>query len=192
MAGAAPQARFSWQAQHSEHLQLVLRGTCSTCLRLVLHGRCSTLSTSGSFCMAGAALEACQLRIARHFFKAQTIYTPSSNTPSSNTPSSRQHHLHNIINTISPTQPHQLINTSPSTQHHLHYIIKHWQVRHLGHCHLTPSASFLLISLFVFLRCGLFFVFVSLAYSTVGCPKTLLTCGIIRPYNSHLFSIFSS
>ena len=91
---------------------------------------------------------------------------------------STQHHLHYITKLT-------IINTTPSTQHHQHNIIKHWQVQHLGHCHLTPSASFLLISLFVFLRCGLFFVFVSLTYSTVGCPKTLLTCGVIRSYNEN-------
>ena len=50
MAGTAlgaPQARFAWQAHHSEHLRLVLRGTCST-----------------SFCAADAALGACQARFA--------------------------------------------------------------------------------------------------------------------------------
>ena len=75
----APQARFAWQAQHSEHLRLVLRGrrsTWSTFLevggslatsdangcRLVWRGRCSTWSTSGSFFVAGAALGAAQAR----------------------------------------------------------------------------------------------------------------------------------
>ena len=74
VAGAgAPQARLPWQAQHLEHLRLVLRGRCSTWstfikLRgspatnedfgrlLVLPGRRSTWSTSGSFCVACAAL----------------------------------------------------------------------------------------------------------------------------------------
>ena len=108
-----------------------------------------------------------------------TIYTTSA-TP---------HHQHILINTSRSTS-HHLHNTNyttPSTQHHLHYIIKHWQGQHLEHCHLTPSASFPLIPLFVFLLCGLFFVFVSLTYSTVGCPKALLTCGVIRPYNARLF-----
>ena len=109
-----------------------------------------------------------------------SIYTTSPNTPSST-----QHHPHITINTSPSTQHHlhNTIHTTPSTQNHLHYIIKHWPVQHLGHCHFTPSASFLLIPLFVFLRCGLFFVFVSLTYSTVGCPKILLTCGVIRSYN---------
>ena len=107
VAGAAlgaPQARFAWQAQHSEHLRLVLRGMRSTWstfievggnyafrrgvvlrgrpalgapqarfvwqaqhlehLRLVLRGRRNTRSTSGSFCVAGAALGAPQARFA--------------------------------------------------------------------------------------------------------------------------------
>ena len=115
-------------------------------VRLLLRGRCSTLSIS--FCMAGAALEASQLRIAGHFFKAQTIHTPSTlhlqthhhqdNTVSTtlstqthqhnniNTTPSTHHHQPFTINNSSSTQhhPHITINTSPSTQHHLHYIIK--------------------------------------------------------------------
>ena len=79
------------------------------------------------------------------------------------------HHLHHIINTTSSTQPHQHITIymTPSTQHrlhnimhttHLHYIITYWQVQHLEHCHLTPSASFLLIPLLLFfvVACSLF------------------------------------
>ena len=133
----APLSRFAWQLQHLEHQSL--------------------------FCMAGAALDASQLGIAGHFFKAQTCSKHPHNTiytTSSNTPSSRQHHLHNIINTISSTQPHQRITiyTTPSTEHHLHYIIKHLQVQHLEHCHISPSASFLLIPLLLFfvVDCSLF------------------------------------
>ena len=150
MAGAAlgaPQPRLAWQAQHLQHLQLVFRG------------KCSTWSTSGSFCVAGAALEASQLRIARHFFRSQTIHTTPStlrhqtqhhqHTHIIYTTSSTQHHQHNLTNTSPSTQHHlhNSINTTPSTQHHLHYTIKHWQVQHLEHCHITPSASFLLIPL---------------------------------------------
>ena len=66
----APQARFAWQVQHSEHLRLVLRGRCSGSpatsdafgRRLVLRRRRSARSTSGSFCVAGAALGAPQAR----------------------------------------------------------------------------------------------------------------------------------
>ena len=99
---------------------------------------------------------------------------------------STQHHLHYITKLT-------IINTTPSTQHHQHNIIKHWQVQHLGHCHLTPSASCLLIPLFVFLRSGLFFVFVvDLVHSWMS--EDLLTCGVIRSYNSsHLnYSVSSS
>ena len=125
-----------------------------------------------------------------------TIYTAPST----------QHHLHYIINTTpstlrlqtqhhqhapstlhlqhvaTPHHQHNLINTSPSTQHHPHNTI-YTTSSNIGRCsNFTPSASFLLIPLFVFLRSGLFFVFVLLTFSTVGCPKTLLTCGVIRSF----------
>ena len=205
VAGAAPvawqaqhlaalgalQAPFAWQAQHLGHVRLVLRGrssTWSTFLEvggspatsdmqiangscLVLRGRRSTWNTSSSFCVAGAALGAPCAQHLLHYIIRHTIYT----TPSP------QHHQHNLTNTTSSTHYHlhNTIYTTPSTQHHLHYILS----SNIGRCsNLTPSASFLLIPLFVFLRCGLFFVFVLLTYSTVGCPKTLLTCGVIRSY----------
>ena len=67
--------RFAWQAQHLQQLRLVLRGRrspWSTFIdvhgspatidyfgrRIVLRGRRSTCSSSGSFCVAGAALGA--------------------------------------------------------------------------------------------------------------------------------------
>ena len=70
VAGAAlgaPPACFAWQAQHLEHLRPVLRGRrigAPRSLRLVLRGRLSTWSTSGLFCVAGAALGAPQARFA--------------------------------------------------------------------------------------------------------------------------------
>ena len=109
-----------------------------------------------------------------------TIYTTSSS----------QHHLPTSSNTTSSTQPHQhsTIYITPSKQHQLHniiltrpshYIITYWQVQHLEHCHPTPSASILLTPLLLwFVLCS-----VSLTYSTLGCPKTLLTCGVIRSFN---------
>ena len=80
MAGAAlgaPPARFAWQAQHLEHLTLVLcgrRSTWSTVIdvrgslatsddfghRVLLRGKSSTWS--GSFCVAGAPLGVPQVR----------------------------------------------------------------------------------------------------------------------------------
>ena len=193
--GASP-ARFAWQAQHSEHLRFVLRGRCSTWSTfievggslatsdafgscLVLGSRRSTWSISVSFCMAGAALGAAQVRFAwqaQHlehlrlvlrgrcstgsisaaycepFFRAQTIHTTPTTVHHQtqhhqhthqlhfiiNTTSSTHHHLHNTIYTTSSTQhhlhyiiKHNIINThisyiSSSTQHHLHYIIKHY------------------------------------------------------------------
>ena len=73
----ALQASFAWQPQHLEHLRLLLRdrgsswstfievgGSLATSdangRRFVLRGRRSTWSTSGSFCVAGAALGALQ------------------------------------------------------------------------------------------------------------------------------------
>ena len=83
VAGAAigaPRARFAWQAQHFEHLHRGRRksGDASFSwqaqhlehLRLVLRGRRSIRSTSGSFCVAGAALGAPHARFAwqpQHF-----------------------------------------------------------------------------------------------------------------------------
>ena len=77
-----------------------------------------------------------------------------------NTTPSTAHHQHNTINTTSATPYHQhnLINTSPSTQHHPHNTI-YTISSNIGRCsNLTPSASFLLIPLVVFLclDCSLF------------------------------------
>ena len=177
--GASP-ARFAWQAQHLEHLRLVLRG------------RRSTWSISGSFCRAGAALEASQLHIARHFFKAQTSPTPPSTLHLQThhhqdntiyTTPSTLHHQHNTIyttssNTTSSTQLHQHITIykTPSTQHH--------QTVAGAALGALPYYPFCLIptdSLWIVL-CS-----VSLTYSTVGCPKTLLSCGVSRSYNFEVF-----
>ena len=128
-----------------------------------------------------------------------TIYTTSST----------QHHLHyiikhNIINTHhlheSSTQHHQhnLINTSPSTKHHLHntiYTTPSTPSTHIyttssntGRCSTWSTAILALLphscwypfcySLLRIVLCS-----VLLTYSTVGCPKTLLACGVVRFYN---------
>ena len=164
---------FAWQAQHLEHLSLFF---C---------GRPSTWSTSVSFFVAGAAFGAPQSHFAwqvQHWKHLSCVLRLRGNTI--NTTPSTQHHPHNTIYTTSSTQ-----------QHHLRYIITYWQVQHLKHCHLTPSASFLLVPLL------LFFVVVcccsvSLTYSTLGYPKTLLTCGAIRSDNfkeaNHFHLQFSS
>ena len=127
-------AAFAWHAQHLEHLSFILRG------------RRSTWSTSVSFSVAGASLEPSYPSAHLHI----TIYTTLST----------QHHLHYIVNTASSTHHHlhNTIYTTSSTQHHLHYIITYWQVQRLEHCHLTPSASFLLIPLLFFfvVVCSLF------------------------------------
>ena len=88
--------------------------------RLLLLGRCSTWSTSVSSYVAGAALEASQLRIAvaGQHHQHNTINTTSS------TQHHLRHHQDNTINTTSSTQHHQHnTNTTPSTQHHQHNII---------------------------------------------------------------------
>ena len=122
--------------------------------------------------MAGAALEhlSCILRL-----RGNTINT----TPST------QHPQHNIIYTTPSTQHHQYntINTTPSTQHHLHNII-HTTPSTLRHHILAgaalgalPPYPFCLIPAdtpLVILRCGFLLCSVSLAYSTLGCPKTFV------------------
>ena len=252
---------FAWQAQHLEHLRFVLRGRRSTwntfievCgspatsddfgRRLVLRRRCSTWSTSGWFCMAGAALEASQLRFAGHFLKAQTIHT----TPSTLHHHQTHHHQDNTISTTPSTQSHQHITiyTTSSTQHHLHYIINtthlhyiiikhniinthhlrgkrvtcaHWKrvtctlkaghLRTLKASHLRTLSGHVRTLMLGGLGWGgvgwgawtslpltcslpgaalgalpaiLALLPHSMTYSTVGCPKTLLTCGVIRSY----------
>ena len=108
---------FAWQAQHLEHLQLVLRG------------RCSTWSTSVSFCVAVAALGAPKSRFAwqvQHWTHLSWVLRGISLRLKPST----QHHLHYIITyTIIKTTPsprhhqHNLINTTSSTHHHLHNTI---------------------------------------------------------------------
>ena len=192
VAGAAlgaPRFHFAWQAQHLEHLAFILRGWCSTG------------SISLAYCGCGACSyfpEFHGLRLL-HVSWVQTDGLVSSqtdgnthpmncspNTTSSThniyTTSSAQHHQHNFINTSPPSQHHlhNTIYTTSSTQHYLLYIITYWQVQHLERCHLTPSASFLLIPLLLFFVV-VFLCSVSLTYSTLGCPKALLTCGLSGP-----------
>ena len=146
VAGAAlgaPGARFAWQAQHSEHLRLVLRSRRSTWntftevfgspatsdafgRHLTLRGSSSTWSSSASFCVAGAALGASQSH-----FAVQVKHSASQILPSRcrtwrsvsfckagaalGAPST-QYHLDYIIR-------HTIINTTPSPQHHQHNLI---------------------------------------------------------------------
>ena len=166
VAGAALgtlQARLAWRAQHLEHLRRIWRGRCSTWStfievrgspatsdyfgrRLVLRGRCSTWSTSGLFGVAGAALgapQACFALAGQHWKHLSCVLRGMF--------LQRSNHLHSIITTTPATQHHlqhhlhNIINTTPST-----HIITYWQVQHLEHCHVTPSASFLLIPLLLF------------------------------------------
>ena len=186
VAGAAlgaSLARFVWQAQHSEHLHIEVGWSLATRdafrRHLVLRGWRSTWSTSGSFCVAGSALGAPQARFAwqteqhitfTHHHLHIIVYTASST----------HHHLHSIINTAPSPQHHltshhlhNIINTTPSTLHH--HILAGAALGAL------PSYPSCLIPadtpLFIFR--GGFFVLFSLTYSTLACPKTLLTCGVI-------------
>ena len=120
-----------------------------------------------------------------------------------NTTPSRQHHQHNTINTTSVSF---CVAGAALGASQCHFA---WQVRHSDTAHgaknflhtltiyslrksfssfstilpLLPHSSwypFCFSSLWIVL-CS-----VSLAYSTGGCPKTLLTCGVIRSFNFFL------
>ena len=172
VAGAAlgaPQFHFAWQAQHLEHLGLILRGT---------RGR-------GSIGAPESHFFAWQVQ---HWKHCSCVLRLRGNTI--NTTASTQHHLHNIIYTAPSTQHHQ--HTIPSTQHHLHNTI--FTTSSTLHHHIPagaalgalPSYPFCLIPAdtpLVILRCGLFFVLFRWPSSTPGCPDTLLTCGVVRSYN---------
>ena len=111
--------------------------------RLVLRGRRSTWSTSGAFCLAGAALGAPQARFAWQVQHWKHLSCVLRGTILELKPSTQHHrdyiikhniintlhHLHYIINTTPPTQHHQtqhhqhnIINTTSSSHHHLHSI----------------------------------------------------------------------
>ena len=174
----APPSHFAWQVQQLEQLSVILRG------------RRSTWSTWVSFCVAGAALEPAYPSAHLH----NTIYTTSSNTSSST-----RHHLHYIINTTSSTQPHTHITVyiilhTPFTQHHPHSTIytTFTTSSHTGRCSTWSTAILPLLphscwypscysSLWLVL-CS-----VSLTYSTLGCPKALLTCGVVIPAYIHIY-----
>ena len=202
-AGAAlgaPQARFCMTGAALEASQLRIAGhffkifkaqtthtTPSTLHHQTYHHQDNTISTTSSTQSHQQNLISTSPTRQHHLHNTiyttsstHTIYTTWSNTTSSTqtiyTTSSTQPHQHITIY-IAPSTVHNTICTTPSTQHHLHYIIKHWQVQHLLHCNIIPADT-----PFVILRCG-FFCSVSLTYSTVGCPKTLLTRGVIRSYN---------
>ena len=147
VAGAALEARqshFAWQAQHLEHLRLILRGKCSTWStsrevcgiqycgrRLRLRGRHSTWSTSVSCCVAGAALGAPQSHFPWQVQHAELHRGPTIEYRYGKLQRFLLNHL---------TLLH--IYTSPSTHHHLHYIVDttpstlHHQTQHHQH---TPS-----------------------------------------------------
>ena len=183
----APPARFAWQAQHLEHLRLVLRAKGSTW---------STIHTTPS-----------TLHHQTHHYQHNTISTTSSTQPHQHitiysTPST-QYHLDNTIDTTPSTlhhqtqhhqhtpstlhQQHHIINTTSSTHHHLHNTI-HATTSTLHHQTLAgaalgalPSYPFCLIPAdSPFSSLWIVLCFVSLTYSIVGWPKTLLTCGVIR------------
>ena len=113
----APQPHFAWQAQHLEHLSLILRG------------RCYTRSTSVSFCVAGAARGAPAERSAEVRRRLSTVMGSFKGYCSIIIPfcTSTHHHLHTTIYTTLSTQHHlhYIIKHNIINTHHLHYIIKH-------------------------------------------------------------------
>ena len=198
--------RFAWRTRHLEHLRLVLRGRRSIWSTFIeVRGSPATSDDFGrcSFCVAGAALGAPQVRFAwqaQHLEHLKLVLrgrcstwstfrtTPSTLQHHTHTPSSRQHHLQdNTIFTtsthFSSTQPHQHITiyATPFTQHHLLHNTIYTRSSDIGRCSIWSTAILSLCLIpadtpFAIVRCGLF-----------GCPKTLLTCGVIRSYNC-LFS----
>ena len=154
-------AAFAWQAQHLEHLSLILRGRRSTWSTSVsfLRGKCSTRSTSVSFCVAGAAHGAPAERSAEVGRPLSTVMGSFKGScsiiipfcTSIYTSPSTQHHLHTTIYTTSSTQHHlhYIIKHNIINTHHLHYIIKHNIINTTSstHHHLnnttytTPSAQ---------------------------------------------------
>ena len=168
---------FAWQVQHWKHISCVWRSiqaqtihtTPSTLHHQTHHHQDNTISTTSPTQSHQHNLIRTSPSTQHHLHN--TIYTTSS----------AQHHLHYIMkhNIINTHHLHYIINTTsskhikttsstnrhlhniyttPSTKHHLHYIIKHWQLQHLEHCHISPSASFLLIPLLLFfvVDCSLF------------------------------------
>ena len=130
------------------------------------------------------------------------IYTPPSTQHHlhyivNTTPSTLHHHQRNIINTTASTHHHlhNTIYTTPSTQHHLHSTI-YTTSSHTGRRSTWSTAILPLLphscwypscySSLWFVLCS-----VALTYSTLGCPKTLLTCGVIRSYNTILSNTIS-
>ena len=131
-----------------------------------------------------------------------TIYTTSPTHSHQhnliNTTPSTQHHLHNTIythhqhNTIYTTSSihhhlHSTVYTTPSTQHHLRNTI-YTASSNTGRCSTWSTAILALLRHtcwypFCYSSLGIVLCSVSLTYSTVGCPKTLLTCGVIWSYN---------
>ena len=123
-----------------------------------------------------------------------TIYTTSSTQHHQHTHTHHphyiinKHHQHNLTNTSQSTNTtkhhlHNTIFTTSSTQHHLHYIITYWKVQHLEHCHLTPSASFLLIPLL------LFFVVVSSLFCFADLFHTWMSEDIVNMWRYPVLSL---
>ena len=133
----APQARFAWHAQHLEH-RLVLRGRCNAWSifievrgspatidhfgrRLALRGRRSTWSTSGSFCVVGAALGASPVRFA---WQAQHL-----------------EHLRPVLRGRCSTWSTFIeVRRSPATIDYFGRRLLAWQAQHLEHLQLVLRA----------------------------------------------------
>ena len=185
VAGAAlgaPKSRFAWHVQHWTHLSWVLRGISLRLKPSIQHHphyiiKHTIIKTTPS--PQHHQHNLINTTSSTHHHLHNTIYT----TPST------LHHQHNTIYTTSSTQhcQHNLINTSPSTQHHQHNTIytassntgrySIWSTAILAFLPHSCWYPFCYSSLWIVLSSVL------LTYSIVGCPKTLLTCGVIRSYN---------
>ena len=162
-------AAFAWQVQRLEDLSLIVRGSsCSIFLPF-----CTSTQHHLDYIVNTTPTT-------RHL---KTQHQKHTRTPST------LHHQHNIINTTSSTHHHlhNTIYTTPSTQHHPHNTM-YTTSSHTGSCSTWSTAILSLLphscwypscySSLWFLLCS-----VSLTFSTLGCRKTLLTCGVIRSYN---------
>ena len=199
--------RLVLRGQRSTCLSLVLRGRCSTwstsrevCgspatieyygLRLLLRGRCSTWGTSVSFGVAGAALGASHCHFVWQVRHLENLILRGR----CGTRSTSRGPLKSGDDCVLRTPAASAWQVAPSTLHHQTQHHPHNTIYTTLHHHIPagaalgalPSYPFCLIPAdtpLVILRGGLFFFLFSLANSTLGCPKTLLTCGVIGPYN---------
>ena len=209
----APQCHFAWQVQHSEHLQgrpqksgddWVLWTPAAFAwqvqhlqdLSLILPGRRSTCSISVSFCMAPERSYYGRWLLLRRTSVSFSVAVAALGAPQFHFAWHVQHleHLSVILRgrcstwsiSVSFCVAGAAFGHSPWGQKlpsHTHHTLSNIQSfsSFSTILPLLPHSSwypFCFSSLWIVL-CS-----VSLTYSTVGCPKTLLTCRVIWSFNS--------